>query len=69
MTPDQWQPIDTAPKDGTVIALYLLAKPDSFVAAGWWDGAIWRIAPSGYWSNVTRWQPLPAKPSDHREDK
>lgn len=61
--PDNWQDISTAPKDGTVIALHLISKPTNFVAAGWWDGVIWRIAPSGYWSNVSHWQPLPSPPT------
>jgi hypothetical protein len=57
-----WQDIATAPRDGTPILLVLACKPENFVAVGWWDGVIWRIAPTGYWSNVTHWQPLPALP-------
>jgi hypothetical protein len=63
----QWQPIETAPKDGTVI---LASLPGSDVPhsvrwhnmkRGWclsWDG--WKL---GEYSQPTHWQPLPPEPT------
>lgn len=51
---DQWQPIETAPKDGT----HFLAYHPTFVHSIW--VTFWRdSAPSGF----THWMPLPAAPT------
>lgn len=71
-----WQPIATAPQDGTEI---LLACDDGAVGAGFWDHAqaAWRAKPGWFWEmdrgdlgtaknafGVTHWQPLPEAPVD-----
>ena len=68
---DKWQPIETAPKDGTEILLLgnlvppcVDAGEKSRVIAYWTDhnsgGWVWHGAPS---TKFTHWQPLPALPS------
>lgn len=63
-----WQPIETAPKDGTVIILY---NRRGIVAAGAWlniDGFPWEFfdgtTETNGWGavSVTHWQPLPEPP-------
>lgn len=62
-----WQPIETAPRDGTEILIFI-PDCDQAVAsyqygddedmAGWWgDGGF-------HYADPTHWQPLPAPPSD-----
>jgi len=71
----QWQPIDTAPKDGTNVLLfcttavmpktdiYLLCGGEPFESfeVGWWndDTSEWETV---YCAPPTHWMPLPAKP-------
>lgn len=71
--PEGWQPIETAPKDGTEVVLWLGA-PYSEVANAWWfePWANWQMGElpnalddemHGIGSAVpTHWQPLPAAP-------
>lgn len=71
-----WQPIETAPKDGTPILLY---KPNekrmgAYLLAGFWDVEWWACAGSKlvYFSRLdqreyghpTHWQPLPEPPEE-----
>lgn len=68
----EWQPIDTAPKDGTVVYVWLSVKLNKYAAfdfnmklAQWLaDAGEWRI--EGVGGNVpqrpTHWMPLPSPP-------
>jgi len=62
----QWQPIETAPKDGTEI---LTIRSNGFIGKGvWYDNPFGRKDTvienaSGKWWSVTHWMPLPAPPS------
>jgi len=74
-----WQPIETAPKDGTAVLLY---KPDeemmgSYTLVGFWDKQWCNWAGDGdalvYFSYLyqkeyghpTHWQPLPEPPEGY----
>lgn len=61
----EWQPIDTAPKDGEVLLLMathhqmLYPKPEMIVGyydKGWWSNGGHTL------SHVTHWMPLPEAP-------
>jgi hypothetical protein len=73
-----WQPIETAPKDGT----YVLLSGDGHVSVGKWeedsgrtliagDPPYWSPYDHSYWDRLiddswfapTHWMPLPAPPS------
>jgi len=65
----QWQPIESAPKDGTKILCYhpsLFAYNETWEE--WqmvlvWDGDKWTDLDEGYEANhPTHWQPLPKPP-------
>lgn len=66
----EWQPIDTAPKDGTVILVGVWEiAPDMASAA--WNGKFWSmnymdegefIGSGEAFHNPTHWQPLPEPP-------
>jgi hypothetical protein len=53
-----WQPIETAPKDGTVIIVY---APGFFQTAAWTGGG-WTNASDSWLEDVTHWMPLPEPP-------
>jgi hypothetical protein len=55
-----WQPIETAPKDGTLVLLYL---PDGLMACRRWQDNHWRGWDS---EDATHWMPLPAAPGDEK---
>ena len=61
-----WQPIETAPKDGSFI---LLATPKGRIADGFWSPVY------GVWSwpyvmiEPTHWMPLPERPNAQGEEK
>ena len=59
--PPQWQPIETAPKDGRQILL----TDGKHVSQGWWGETHWLVweHPESHWDFVdglTGWMPLPA---------
>lgn len=56
----EWQPIETAPKDGTVIIVY---APDFFQTAAWTDEK-WTNAANSWLEDVTHWMPLPKPPQE-----
>lgn len=63
-----WQPITTAPKDGTIILGYFPSRIRKMVPMEWsgWGGGTWCNSTSG--ANInddpTHWMPMPAPPSD-----
>ena len=73
-----WQPIDTAPKDGSKILLYRpsCAYPWAAVDVGKWDEDAYAKKPRPFWRSMfaaigitqmrdwqpTHWQPLPSAP-------
>ena len=72
---DDWQPIETAPKDGTRILIVNPAENDS-VCIAWWDDDRYAKNPRPYWtsdsytgrraeraSQPTLWQPVPPLPA------
>lgn len=63
-----WQPIDTAPKDGTQILVWPYWSSRSPTQVYWRDlqrkPGRWEITPSHYCAGAdpTHWMPLPAPP-------
>jgi hypothetical protein len=58
----EWQPIETAPKDGTFILVY---------GYGDYHHAFWLDQGNGFWFSIddslvdpTHWMPLPSPPGD-----
>ena len=58
---DDWQPIETAPRDGTLI---LAAAPNGNVHPVWWDDGCWVMSGGSEISQFyfTAWRPLPKGP-------
>lgn len=55
----EWQPIETAPKDGRDI----LVMDGDWLTIGWWSGEEWcRQDLHLSLSNPTHWMPLPEPP-------
>ena len=67
-----WQPIETAPMDGTEVVLYYPCYLDGgFVTAGYWRAGTDVYEPHWYSDLVnggasppTKWQPLPQPPTE-----
>jgi hypothetical protein len=61
----EWQPIDTAPKDGDRILIF--GKWDGVVSARWIGEPhnIWLIEPGSVARDPTHWMPLPEPPNTH----
>lgn len=60
-----WQPIDTAPKDGTPILCYrpeVGFSPETGIDVLWWDMGAWMYNAEPVISQPTHWMPLPAAP-------
>lgn len=57
----EWQPIETAPKDGTKIILLPWGDLDDLFTSWWIDyDDRWANNP---WAECTHWRPLPAPPT------
>lgn len=64
---DAWQPIESAPKDGTRILLYYTPRywpgGHRWVIGSWdHDGHGWYMAGQGVIDDVAAWMPLPSPP-------
>ena len=62
----QWQPVATAPKDGTHVLIYASPRDglEGFqTVAAYHDDAGWCVCELRY---ATHWMPLPAPPSEDR---
>lgn len=61
-----WQPIETAPKDGTTVIAYRPTKPPHIEGMHWSEGCwYWSYdgdGPDGYAVPPTHWMPLPSPP-------
>ncbi len=56
-----WQPIETAPKDGSEVLVW----GTSHVYLAWFENGEWWISHRAHvHAPVTHWMPLPAPPSD-----
>lgn len=72
----EWRPIETAPKDGTPVLLYVKEYSSTVTIEGWWQGGLdgnWACVwldvhgcgcCSGSDPNPTHWMPLPPPPGD-----
>ena len=54
----EWQPIETALKDGTIV---LLSYYDGQVETGYWNGILW--ADTLILLKPTHWMPIPEPPA------
>ena len=69
---NDWQPIETAPRDGTAVLGYIPSKRGAYLARQdvvpihWsgWGGGVWDNSTSGHHivEEVTHWMPLPEPP-------
>ena len=65
----EWEPIETAPKDGTRVLLYdrFMREQDFAVFVGRWvmglHGAGWYATPGAFSKRPTHWMPIPKPPS------
>lgn len=63
----KWQPIETAPKDGTDVQVFIPgAVVNSRVQTAYYFGGMWRV-----WADIhavvpTHWRPLPAPPKESK---
>lgn len=60
----EWQPIETAPKDGTLILLYPTNGDGQISTGYWWEHANCWGAGGGWFDDgeVSHWMPLPEPP-------
>lgn len=73
---ESWQPIKTAPKDGTpILAWSSKVADDEQPQIVWWNetGGYWELAwDCSLWYDKntppTHWMPLPAPPTDNGEE-
>ena len=67
----EWQPIETAPKDGTRALVWISLKGDhvrdrSYAMIACYDGFVWRHGHSDYILSTqpTHWMNLPSPPKE-----
>lgn len=65
-----WRPIETAPRDGSLVLLFSPIQPRT-IAIGWWHSSNVTVAATGGWWGAhgvgayrgpTHWMPLPDPP-------
>lgn len=61
----EWQPIETAPKDGTLVDLWhpIFGR----ISDACWHRGVWNTARGDDFTEFTHWQPLPAPPNKEDE--
>ena len=71
---NEWQPIETAPKDGTKVLLFVDTGYEARIHPGKWNDDRYAKRPRPYWDYLyfqtmdsrdhqpTHWMPLPAPP-------
>lgn len=66
-----WQPIETAPKDGTRIVAFRNKKGRDYVTNEFiihWNGVVWQASTAGnIITNITHWMPLPNPPVNDKD--
>ncbi|WP_324695432.1 DUF551 domain-containing protein [Novosphingobium sp. RL4] len=80
--PAKWQPIETAPKDGSGIIVIDMTAPLPEAGQAWFKHGVWTaVCPDGAialeaevyramaWPTPTHWMPLPSAPSQIEEGK
>ena len=55
----QWQPIETAPKDGTLICGAWMYGSRWETRALYWNGHDWECPTGDWYYDPTHWMPLP----------
>ncbi len=69
MSSEKWQPIESAPKDGT--RLLVFSPVDGVVSSHWeggvWQGLPWRSPRNAAKAAPTHWMPLPSPPEAANE--
>lgn len=64
----EWQPIETAPKDGTKVMLYVGDCLEWITAPWYWDtrDGLWKNTIGQYMETpfITHWMPLPQPPNE-----
>lgn len=66
-----WQPMETAPKDGSRVLLFSPTESD-YVRVGWWSAIYkeWMSHQScTLFTHATHWMPLPAPPQETSPDE
>lgn len=62
-----WQPIETAPKDGTPVLVWWAHWCNHPIVASWYVGWSAEEAISSSGPDPTHWRPLPARPADAKD--
>lgn len=70
----EWQPIASAPKDGTAVLLWTtdIIGANGRACVGRWgayNGAWWDVGMEYTLNHPTHWMPLPPSPSSSKESK